>query len=193
MMNTIYKSICITLGFAVMTSSAALAEESLRPLDTRTQCIVLLRECLVLFEKKDLKGIFQNVVDNGTIIFSDPDSDSPDVTPDIEDIDRFFQKSRAEKLVYRIFDRLQFSDLVTAKEPITVTNKTTGKVHEAKSHTLKIKLPLHESDLRRFANNPMELSKAQMEELEALIDKPQILDLQFIQIADKIYWKPFKW
>ena len=190
-MNTIYKATCIALGCATMTSSAVLAEESLRPLDTRTQCIVLLRECLVLFEKKDLKGIFQNVVDNGTIIFSDPDSDSPDVTPDIEDIDRFFQKSRAEKLVYRIFDRLQFSDLVTAKEPITVTNKTTGKVHEAKSHTLKIKLSLHESDLRRFANNPIDGLK--MEEVEALIEKLQILDLQFVQIEDKIYWKPFKW
>ena len=193
-MNTIYKATCMALGFVAMTSSAALAEESLRPLDTRTRCIVLLRECLVLFEKKDLEGIFQNVADTAGpsfFVFCDPDSDSPDVTPDIEDIDRFFQKSRAEKLVYRIFDRLQFSDLVTAKEPITVTNKTTGKVHEAKSHTLKIKLSLHESDLRRFANNPIDGLK--MEEVEALIEKPQILDLQFVQIEDKIYWKPFKW
>src|SRR6056300_283963 len=193
-MNTIYKAICMTLGFVAMTSSVALAEESLRPLDTRTRCIVLLRECLVLFEKKDVNGIFQNVVDNGVIIFSDPGSDSPDVTPDgfeDGDVDLFFKKCRAEKLAYRIFDRIQFSDLVTDKEPITVSNKRTGKVHKAKSHTLKIKLSLHGSDLQRIANNPIDGVK--MEEVEALIDKPQILDLQFVQIADKIYWKPFKW
>lgn len=193
-MNTICKAICIALGFAALTSSAAPADEALRPLDARTRCIVLLRECLVLFENKDLKGIFQNVADTAgpsIFVFSDPDSDSPDVTPEIDDVDRFFKKGRAEQLAYRIFDQVQFSDLVTAKEPITVTNKATGKVHKAKSHT--IKMSLNEDALQRIANSPIELSEAQMKEVEALIDKPKFADLRFVQIADKIYWIPFKW
>ena len=169
--------------------------EAIRHLDdTRTRCIVIFRECLVLFDKKDLAGIFQNVADTAGpryFIFSDPGSESSDVTPEIEDVDRFFKKSRAEKLAYRIFDQLQFSDLVTDEEPITVTNKKTGKAHKAKSHTIKIKMSLNEAALQRIANHPIEGLK--MEEVEALIDQPKILDLRFVQIADKIYWIPFKW
>ena len=62
-------------------SPTVLAEDSFRPLDTRTRCIVLFRECLVLIDKKDVNGIFKIVADGGATNFKltpDPDSFSPD-------------------------------------------------------------------------------------------------------------------
>ena len=46
-------------------SSAVRAEDTFRPLDKKTRCIVLFRECLVLIDKKDVNGIFRIIADGG--------------------------------------------------------------------------------------------------------------------------------
>ncbi len=171
------KAIDTLLALAALSlcSPAVFAQDSFRPLDTRTRCIVLFRECLVLIDKKDANGIFQVVADGGAPgsgfkLFPDLDSLSPDLKQELQDVDRFFKRNfKSAPLIKRTFDKIQFSELVTDDEPVTVTNTASDKKDEAKLHSIKIKIPIPDTD------------------------RHEIGELRFVQIADKIYWIPIGW
>lgn len=164
----------VTIGALLLCSPAVSAEDSFRPLDTRTRCIVLFRECLVLIDKKDVNGIFAIIADGGQSasfkLYPDVDSLSPDMKRELEDVNGFFKKNfKTAPLLKRAFDEMQFSELVTAKELVTVTNTANEKKDEAKLHTMKIKIRIPDTD------------------------RHEIGELRFIEIADAIYWIPFGW
>ena len=164
----------VALAVLSLCSPAVFAQDSFRPLDTRTRCIVLFRECLVLIDKQDVKGIFAIIADGGPSasfkLYPDLDSLSPDMKRELEDVNGFFKKNfKTVSLVKRPFNEIQFSDLVTAKELVTVTTKANEKKDEAKLHSMKIKIKIPDTD------------------------RHEIGELRFVQIADKIYWIPFGW
>jgi len=134
---------------------------------------VLFRECLVLIDKKDVNGIFKIVADGKATNFKltpDPDSFSPKLKQELKDINRFFSRNfRSAPLLNRTFNKIQFSELVTAKESVSVTNTATGKKDEAKLHSIKIKITIPDTD------------------------RHETSELRFVQIADKIYWIPIGW
>ena len=154
-------------------SHEVFAQDSFRPLDTRTRCIVLFRECLVLIDKKDVNGIFQVIADGGASDFKlspDPDSLSPDLKRELQDVNGFFKHNfRSVPLLNRTFNQIQFSELVTAKESVSVTNTVTDKKNDAKLHSIKIKITIPDTDRYETAK------------------------LRFVQIADKFYWIPIGW
>jgi hypothetical protein len=165
--------ILVTVAALFLCSPALLAEDSFRPLDTRTRCIVLFRECLVLIDKKDVDGIFQIIADgqaSGFRLYPDLDSLSPDLKRELEDVNRFFNKNfKAASLLKRNFNKIQFSELVTAKESVSVTNTATDKEDEATLHLIKIKIRIPDTD------------------------RDEIVELRFVQIADNLYWIPVGW
>ena len=55
----------ISVAALFLCSTTAFADDMLQPLDTRTRCIVLFRECHVLIDQKDIDGIFKIVADGG--------------------------------------------------------------------------------------------------------------------------------
>ena len=163
----------VTVAALFLCSPVVLAEDSFRPLDTRTRCIVLFRECLVLIDNKDVDGIFQIIADgqaSGFRRYPDLDSLSPDLKRELEDVDRFFNKNfKAASLLKRTFNEIQFSELVTAEESVSVTNTSNDNKDEAKLHSIKIKI----------------------KDLDT--DRHEIGELRFVQIADEIYWVPIGW
>ena len=163
----------VTVATLFLCSSAVLAEDSFRPLDTRTRCIVLFRECLVLIDKKDVNGIFKIVADGGATDFKltpDPDSFSPKLKQELQDVNRFFNRNfRSASLLKRTFNKIQFSELVTAEESVFVTNTANDNKDEAKLHSIKIKIKDPDTD------------------------RHEIGELRFVQIADKLYWIPVGW
>lgn len=156
----------------ILLSPSVTAEEVYRPLDTRTRCIVLFRECLVLIEKKDLNGIFNKIADGGAKNFkltNDADSFSPKMKQEIQDVDRFFERNfRAAPVLQKTFTDLQYADLVTAKELVSVSIARDKKA-EAKLHTIKIKIRIPDED------------------------RPEYGELRFLEIADNLYWIPIGW
>ncbi|MCP4944565.1 MAG: hypothetical protein GY924_21645, partial [Planctomycetaceae bacterium] len=85
----------LTFATLCLLSPTIMADDAFRPLDTRTRCIVLFRECLVLIDNKDVNGIFKLVADDGGTDFRltpDPDSLSPKLKKEIQDVNRFFSR-----------------------------------------------------------------------------------------------------
>lgn len=163
----------VTVATLFLISPTVMADDSFRPLDTRTRCIVLFRECLVLIDKKDVNGIFKIIADGGATDFKltpDPDSFSPKLKQELQDVDRFFNRNfRNSSLINRAFNETQFSELVTAKELVSVTNTANDNKTEAKLHSIKIKIRIPDTDRDEFGK------------------------LRFLEIADNIYWIPFGW
>lgn len=160
----------IALAALILFSPAVLGEDAPRPLDTRTRCIVLLRECHVLIEKKDLNGIFQIVADgdaSGFKLCYDSNSNTPTMKQKTENADKFIEENFKYALTTKtMFDKILFSDVVTQKEPVSVKNTTTNEIEKGTLHSIRIKFP----DSSR---------------------KPG--ELRFIEIAEKLYWVPFGW
>jgi hypothetical protein len=156
----------------ILLSPSVIAEEVYQPLDTRTRCIVLLRECLVLIENKDVNGIFKKIADGGVKNFkltNSPESFPPKMKQEIQDVDRFFKRNfRAAPVLQKTFNDLQYSELITAKELVPVSIATDKKA-EAKLHTIKIKIRIPDED------------------------RPEFGELRFLEIGDKLYWIPFGW
>ncbi|QDT60132.1 hypothetical protein SV7mr_26490 [Stieleria bergensis] len=168
----------IAVSALLLCSPVLLAEDTFRPLDTRTRCIVLFRKCLVLIDKQDVEGVFEHIADgqaSGFKLYPDLDSVSPDLKEELEDVNRFLTKNfRSASLVNQSFNELQFADLVTAEELVSVTKASVTKAFgdgkaEAKLHSIKIKIKVPDSD------------------------RHEIGKLRFVQLADKIYWVPFGW
>ena len=161
----------VTVALLYLCSPAVFADDSFRPLDTRTRCIVLFRECLVLVDKQDVNGVFQIVADGGASefkLYPDPSSLSPDLKRELQDVNGFFQKNfKSAPMMKRTFNNIQFSKLVTAENSVSVTNTANGKKEQAKLHSIKIKIPD--------------------------TDRHEIGELRFVEIADRIYWIPFGW
>jgi hypothetical protein len=156
----------------ILLSPSVIAEEVYQPLDTRTRCIVLFRECLVLIENKDVNGIFKKIADGGAKNFkltNSPESFSPKMKQEIQDVDRFFKRNfRAAPVLQKTFNDLQYSELITAKELVPVSIAT-DKKSEAKLHTIKIKIRIPDED------------------------RPEFGELRFLEIGDNLYWIPFGW
>ena len=140
-------------------------------MDTRTRCIVLFRECVVLIAKKDMDAVFSNIADGSGARFrfsSDRQSLSPDLKREIEDVDQFFKHNFPHSpAVNRRFNEILFSKLHTAKEPVTLKNVAIKTEHQGKLHRIRIKIP--EVDDRRFS------------------------ELRFVEVGRRIYWIPFGW
>ena len=164
----------VTIGALLLCSPAVSAEDSFRPLDTRTRCIVLFRECLVLIDKKDVNGIFASIADGGQSasfkMYPDVDSLSPDMKRELEDVNGFFKKNfKTAPLLKRAFDEMQFSELVTANELVAVINSANDEKTKAKLHTIKMKVRIPDTT------------------------RHEVAKLRFVQIKDSLYWVPFGW
>ena len=163
----------VTLAALFLCSPAVFAEEPFRPLDTRTRCIVLFRECLILVDKKDVNGIHQIIADGvrqDFKLYPDLDSLSPDMKRELQDVDSFFRKNfRNASLLNRTFHKLQFSELVTANELVAVINSANDEKTKAKLHTIKMKVRIPDTT------------------------RHEVAKLRFVQIKDSLYWVPFGW
>ncbi|MDG2382265.1 MAG: hypothetical protein P8N76_11390 [Pirellulaceae bacterium] len=162
----------VSVAALFLCTPEVLADDSFRPLDTRTRCIVLFRECLVLIDKKDVNGIFEIIADGGPSdsfkLYPDPDSLSPKLKQELQDVDRFFSRNfRNASLIKRTFNTIQYSELVTAKEFVSVTDTVNNKKAEARLHSIKIRVPD--------------------------TDRHEVGELRFVEIANNIYWIPFGW
>ncbi len=162
-----------TFATLLLLSPSVMADEAYRPLDTKTRCIVLYRECLILIDKKDVNGIFKIVADGGGTNFRltpDPDLFSPKLKEELQDVNKFFKRNfRAAPLIQQTINDLQYAELVTAKELVSVTNVATGKTAEAKLHTIKIKIRMPDTDRHEFS------------------------ELRFLELTDNLHWIPFGW
>ena len=163
----------LTFATLCLLSPTIMADDAFRPLDTRTRCIVLFRECLVLIYNKDVNGIFKLVADGGGTDFRltpDPDALSPKLKKEIQDVNRFISRNfRTEPFMNRGFNKIKFSDLVTEKNTVLVTNAADNQKIEAKLHSIKIKIRIEDTD------------------------RDETVRLRFLQTADKIYWIPIGW
>lgn len=155
------------LAFALvaMSSPLALAEDSLPPLDTRTSCISLFRECLVLIEKKDVDGIFPIIADGGASGFRI--SIDPPPLEGEKDVERFFRKNFRinASTIKSKFNEILLSEAVTTDKSVSIKNAATDEIIDGKLHSIKIKLP----------------------ELDGTGE------LRFVEVAGRLYWVPFGW
>jgi hypothetical protein len=162
----------VFLAILFLCSTSVLADDMFQPLDTRTRCIVRLRECLVLIDQKDVDGILEFTADGGASgfkLYPDPDSLPPQLKEELQNVDRFFERNfRSASLLNRAFYKIEFSDLTTAKETVSVINTANDKKGHAKLHSMKI-----------------------MVEIPA--KGPQSVELLFLEIAEDIYWIPIGW
>lgn len=153
-------------------SNAIFADDTFQPLDTRTRCIVLFRECLVLIDHKDIDGIFEIVADGSASNFRrypDPDSLSPELKQKRQD-ERFIERNfRSASLLSRSFYKIEFSDLTTAKEMVSVINTANNKKVDAKLHSMKIRVKIPDTD------------------------RHESVELRFLETAEDIYWIPIGW
>ena len=153
-------------------SNAIFAGDTFQPLDTRTRCIVLFRECLVLIDHKDIDGIFEIVADGGASNFRrypDPDSLSPELKQKRQD-ERFIERNfRSASLLSRSFYKIEFSDLTTAKEMVSVINTANNKKVDAKLHSMKIRVKIPDTD------------------------RHESVELRFLETAEDIFWIPIGW
>ena len=139
----------------VLCSTPVFADDMFQPLDTRTRCIVLFRECLVLIDQKDVDGVFEIIADGGASdfkLYPDPASLSPELKQERQDVDRFIERNfRSASLLHGSFYKIQFSDLSTSREMVRVINTANNKTADAKLHSMKIRVKIpdkdrHESD-----------------------------------------------
>jgi hypothetical protein len=154
----------LALALFAMFSPSALAEDSLRPLDTRTRCISLFRECLVLIEKKDIDGIFPIIADGGASDFKI--SFDPPPLEGAKDVESFFRKNFRinASTIKSKFNEILLSEAVTT-DKISIKNAATDEIIDGKLHSMKIKLP----------------------ELDGTGE------LRFVGVAGRLYWVPFGW
>ena len=154
--------------FAIFYPSA-LAEDAPLLLDTRTRCIVLFRECLVLIEKKDVDGIFPIIADGGASDFKIfPDSPPQDggLRDELKDVDKFFEKNfRYPATIKDKFNEILFSEVVTTDKSVSINNTATDEIVDGILHSIKIKIP--EGDITT--------------------------ELRFVEVAGRLYWVPFGW
>ena len=154
-------------------STTVFADDMFQPLDTRTRCIVLFRECLVLIDQKDVDGIFEIIADGGASdfkLYPDPASLSPELKQERQDVDGFIERNfRSASLLNRSFYKIQFSDLTTANKMVTVINTANDQKDEAKLHSIKIKIKVPDTD------------------------RHESVELRFLEIAEDIYWIPIGW
>ena len=159
------RALAVTLALFSIFSPPALAEDPLRPLDTRTRCIVLFRECLVLIEKKDFDGLFPIIADGAASsfkIFPEP----PPQEGELKDLDKFFQENfKNAAAIKDNFNKILFSEAVTTDNSASIKNTTTDKTAEGKLHSIKIKLP----------------------------ERDAIGELRFVEVDERLYWVPFGW
>lgn len=148
-----------------MFSPSALAEDSLRPLDTRTRCISLFRECLVLIKKKDIDGIFPIIADGGASDFKI--SIDPPPLEGAKDVESFFRKNFKinASTIKSKSNEILLSEAVTTDESVSVKNAATDEIIDGKLHSMQIKLP----------------------ELDGTAE------LRFVEVAGRLYWVPFGW
>ena len=155
----------VTLALFAMFSPPALAEDPLRPLDTRTRCIVLFRECLIMIEKKDFDGLFPIIADgaaSGFKIFPEP----PPREGELKDLDKFFEGNfKNAAAIKDNFDKILFSESVTTDDAASIKNTATDEVVEGELHSIKIKLP----------------------------ERDAIGELRFVEADGRLYWVPFGW
>ena len=134
--------------------------------------IVLLRECLVLIEQRDIDGIFEIVADgtggSNFKIYPNPAAISAELKQERQNADTFIERNfRNHRVISSAFSNLQFSDLKTAKKSVTVTNTENNKKADAKLHSIKVKIPLQ--------------------------DRYEFGELRFLEMAENIYWAPIGW
>ncbi|MBT5377551.1 MAG: hypothetical protein HN675_06815 [Opitutae bacterium] len=156
----------VALALFATFSPSASAEDSLRPLDTRTRCISLFRECLVLIEKKDVDGIFSIIADGGGAGFK-IFPDSPPREGELKDVGKFFEKNFRfnASTIKSKFNEILFSEMVTTDKSVSIKNKSTDEIIAGKLHSIKIKLP-----------------------------KPDVTaELRCVEVAGRLYWVPFGW
>ena len=150
------------------------AEDVFQPLDTRTRCIVLFRECLVRIEQKDIDGIFEIVADGKAQSFRlYPNSESllSELRQERSDVDRFIERNfRSASLLNESFRELEFSELTTTKKMVSLMdNANSNKKVDAKLHSLKIKVKIPDKDRHETA------------------------ELRFLEVAEELYWIPIGW
>ena len=160
------------MAVSLLCPAAASADDSYRSLDTRTRCIVLLRECLVLIEQRDIDGIFEIVADgtggSNFKIYPNPAAISAELKQERQNANTFIERNfRNHRVINSAFSNLQFSDLKTAKKSVTVTNTENNKKADAKLHSIKVKIPLQ--------------------------DRYEFGELRFLEMAENIYWVPIGW
>ena len=157
----------------LFTSIDVSADDMFQPLDTRTRCIVLFRECLVLIAQKDVDGVFEIIADGGASdfkLYPDPASLSPELKQERQDVDRFVERNfRSASLLHSSFYKIQFSDLVTAREMVRVINTANNKTADAKLHSMKIRAKIPDKD------------------------RHESVELRFLETAEDIYWIPIGW
>ena len=159
----------LALAVFAIFSPTALAEDALRPLDTRTRCIVLFRECLVLIEKKDVDGIFPIIADGGASdfkIFPDSPPRKGDLMNELKNVEKFFKKNfRYPATIKDNFNEILFSEKVTTDKSISIKNTATDETIDGILHSIKIKLP----------------------------EPDGTAELRFVEVAGRLYWVPFGW
>ena len=159
----------ITLGLYTSVSEAD--DEDLLPLDTRTRCVVLFRECLLDIADKDAEAIFRKIADGSGRsfrIYKSPTALSPDLKRELQDHEKFFKRNFPHSTeITRSFDRIRFSSLKTRKEAVAVRNGDDASTQKGKLHVINVKIPE--------------------------IEKQEFRNIRFIEIADKLYWVPFGW
>lgn len=168
---------CFAVLVVLITASSTLnaegkPREELKPLSTRTRCIVKYRECIVLIAMKDADAIFPNIADGDGKdtfkIYPTRDSLSRNFQNQLKDVERFFKFNfRNIPAQYGNFDKMRFSDLQTANERVKTTNMATGTESQAKLHVIHVKIPG--------------------------IDAPEYSVLRFVEVDDRIYWIPTEW
>jgi len=157
-------------------------QKQFRPLDKRTQCVVLFREALVLISSKNVPALTRIIADgHGPNNFTVNLNTTPlpnYLKAAVKEPERFLKGNFPHSsTVHANFDQILFSDLQTEKEAITVKNSvTTAEGREVpfiarkgdkagKLYTIDIRIPGIED--RRFSQ------------------------LRFVEADGRLFWIPF--
>jgi len=166
--------LAVVMGTAVLGSvsiPAADTAEDPKPLDTRTRCIVLFRECLLDIVGKNAKGLFPKIADGGGKrsfrINKTTQSLSPDLKRELEDGSFFERNFPQSSAIEQSFDKILFAELETDQEEVTVRSPEDNSGQEGRLHTITIKIPG--------------------------IEDPRFTTLRFVEVGGKLYWVPFGW
>jgi hypothetical protein len=157
-------------------------EQQFRPLDKRTQCIVLFREALVLISGKNVPALTKIIADgHGPNQFTVNLNTTPLPTylkAAVSEPERFLKGNFPHSAtIHANFDKILFSDLQTEKEAITVKDamataegrevpfKSRKGEKAGKLYTINIKIPGIKD--RRFSQ------------------------LRFVEADGRLFWVPF--
>ncbi len=147
----------------------------MRPLDMRTRCLVLFRECLVLAETKDANGLLIRVADGGESgrIELLPEPLPEVIKRDMRDRDAFIKKYfKSAPYVYQKFDSMLFSQrLFTSEDSVTIKKEGIQKTGHV--HSIHVRIPgIKESGFDEHDTHGT---------------------IRFLEIGGKLYWLPFGW